>query len=166
VTDIDYSEPAPLEAPDMDAIEATRQPTNGHVASTDPDWTIANGVPEMPERETDEPPQVADEDIPFAPELRMVRSRLVDGGTFIRDVPAIIPAIWKDDTSGIAWAKGEGLMLVGPDGVGKTSIAQQLVLARAGIRTGLLGMEVDRRPAASSTSLPIAHAKQRVPCGG
>jgi replicative DNA helicase len=73
-------------------------------------------------------------------------SRATDGATFVLSVPDKIPMIWGDD-DGIAWAKGEGLMLVGPDGVGKTTLAQQLVLHRIGIRTGpLLGMEVEPAP--------------------
>lgn len=85
------------------------------------------------------------EEIAFAPDLPIVRSRTVDGATFVRDVPDKIPTIWGDD-NGTAWAKGEGLMIVGPDGVGKTSLAQQLVLARAGVRSGLLGMNVEEAP--------------------
>ena len=83
-----------------------------------------------------------DVDIPFAPDLPVVRSRAVDGATFVLDVPETIPVIWGD-SGGVLWAKGEGLMIVGPDGVGKTSLAQQLVLARLGVRAGLLGMDVE-----------------------
>ncbi len=73
------------------------------------------------------------------------RVRTIDGATFVLDVPEHIPAIWGDDT-GVLWAKGEGLMIVGPDAVGKTSLTQQLVLARIGIRDGLLGMNVEEAP--------------------
>ena len=34
------------------------------------------------------------ESIPFAPDLPVVRSRAVDGATFVLDVPETIPVIW------------------------------------------------------------------------
>ena len=54
-------------------------------------------------------------------------------GSFVLDLPARLPALWGTSTHP-AWVEGEGLMLVGPQGVGKTTIAQQLVLALAGLR--------------------------------
>jgi KaiC/GvpD/RAD55 family RecA-like ATPase len=42
----------------------------------------------------------------------------------------------------VAWASGESVFLVGPAGVGKTTLAQQLTLARAGLRTDVLGFPV------------------------
>lgn len=60
-------------------------------------------------------------------------SRLVEGGVFVLDEPDKIPAIWGTSES-VLWAEGEGLMIAGHQGLGKTTIAQQLVLARIGIR--------------------------------
>lgn len=60
------------------------------------------------------------------------RDRLVFGGGFILDEPDDIPAVWGDGEH-VLWAEGEGLMIAGHQGLGKTTIAQQLVLARAGI---------------------------------
>jgi replicative DNA helicase len=106
-------------------------------------------------RNDDEPERLGLDDFNDIPDLSIVfgtngsgphtRTRTVDGATFVLNVPDRIPAVWGDD-NGVAWAEGEGLMLVGPDGVGKTSVAQQLVLARIGIRDGLLGIPV--KPAA------------------
>lgn len=68
----------------------------------------------------------------------------IAGGSFVFDEPDTLDAIrlWGDDTR-IGWAAGEGLMLAGPDGVGKTTLGQQLALARAGLRTEILGMPVN-----------------------
>lgn len=59
--------------------------------------------------------------------------RLVEGGTFVLDEPEQIPAIWGQGDD-VLWAEGEGLMIAGHQGLGKTTIAQQLVLARIGIK--------------------------------
>jgi replicative DNA helicase len=69
-------------------------------------------------------------------------ARLIDGASFIFDEPPGVPAVWGKDQA-VAWVKGEGLLLVGPDGVGKTTLMQQLILARVGVQTDLLGMEVE-----------------------
>lgn len=68
----------------------------------------------------------------------------LDGATFVFDAAEDVPAVWGRDQQ-VAWAEGEGLMLVGPDGVGKTALQQQLVLARIGLRAEVLGLPV--RPA-------------------
>jgi DNA-binding NtrC family response regulator len=64
---------------------------------------------------------------------RLVRTRL--GGDFILDEPEIIPAIWGQGER-VLWAEGEGIMITGHQGVGKTIVAQQLVLHRIGLRAG------------------------------
>jgi hypothetical protein len=69
------------------------------------------------------------------------RGRHLDGATFVFSVPETVPALWGDGSS-VAWAQGEALMIVGPDGVGKTTLGQQLVLARIGLRRRLLGLPV------------------------
>lgn len=70
----------------------------------------------------------------------------VDGAQFVYGLPDDVPAVWGDPDGGVAWAQGEPLMLVGPDGVGKTAVAQQLALARIGIRPELLGLRVEEAP--------------------
>lgn len=64
-----------------------------------------------------------------------------DLASFVLDLPDELPAIWGTGEKP-AWVEGEGLMLVGPQGVGKTTIAQQLVLALAGLKDEVLGMPV------------------------
>jgi replicative DNA helicase len=68
-------------------------------------------------------------------------SRLVLGGGFVLDAPAEVPAVWGDGDQ-VVWAEGEPFLLCGPDGVGKTTIAQQVALARLGILDTVLGMRV------------------------
>jgi DNA-binding NtrC family response regulator len=36
----------------------------------------------------------------------------------------------------VLWAEGEGIMITGHQGVGKTIVAQQVVLHRIGLRAG------------------------------
>jgi len=68
-------------------------------------------------------------------------ARYQSGGQFIFDVPPVEPALWGKDTS-VLWAAGEALMIVGPPGVGKTTVTQQLVLARVGLADDFLGFPV------------------------
>jgi replicative DNA helicase len=66
----------------------------------------------------------------------------VDGATFALDAPTTVPAVWGRGTE-VLWAEGEPAILYGPDGVGKTTIAQQLMLRRIGIgKAELLGLPV------------------------
>jgi hypothetical protein len=83
-------------------------------------------------------PQTPDHD---APGDTTLTPPAVTGGTFILDGPADVPAVWGDGDR-VAWAEGEPLLLVGPPGAGKTTLAQQLALARIGLRPAVLGMPV------------------------
>ena len=65
----------------------------------------------------------------------------IPGGTWILDAPTEVPALWGEGDR-ILHAQGETLILVGPDGVGKTTLGQQYVLARVGLRDSLLGLPV------------------------
>jgi hypothetical protein len=84
----------------------------------------------------------AREEAATVPDAVASSERAVPGGDFILDAPAGVPAIWGDGTK-VAWAQGEGAMLVGHQGLGKTTIGQQLVLSSLGLNGGsLLGMVV------------------------
>lgn len=61
--------------------------------------------------------------------------RFRSGASFILDAPHDVPAIWGT-ASEVLWAEGESLMVCGPQGVGKSTIIQQLVKARLGIGSG------------------------------
>jgi replicative DNA helicase len=86
---------------------------------------------------------VPEHEIPFG-EPRFDTSRAVDGAAFLDAIPETVPSIWGEREGAIAWSNGEPLMIVGPDGVGKTTLGQQLALARIGLSEALLGMPVER----------------------
>jgi replicative DNA helicase len=68
--------------------------------------------------------------------------RMVTGGSFVLDVPAAVERLWGSDDR-VIWPDGEGLMLTGTQGVGKTTLAQQLVLSLIGvIDAPVLGLPV------------------------
>ncbi len=68
-------------------------------------------------------------------------SLFVRGDSFILDTPAEVPALWGRSPT-VAWAPGEALMLVGRNGVGKTTLATQIVAGRLGILKTLLGFPI------------------------
>lgn len=76
-----------------------------------------------------------------APAEEGTHPRLHDGASFILDHPAEIPAIWGDGDE-VLWASGESLMIVGPPGVGKTTLGGQVLRARLGITSSVLGTTV------------------------
>jgi energy-coupling factor transporter ATP-binding protein EcfA2 len=81
-------------------------------------------------------------------EVPLARSGAIDGASFLLDSSTEIRAVWGRDNE-VAWAQGETLLLAGPQGVGKSTLLQQLSLARIGIRTSpllFMPVEVDTRP--------------------
>src|SRR4051794_15010623 len=58
--------------------------------------------------------------------------RFTDGGSFILDTPPNPEPLWGRGEA-VLWAEGEALTIVGGQGVGKTTLAQQLALGRCGI---------------------------------
>jgi replicative DNA helicase len=69
------------------------------------------------------------------------RARMVDGGAFVHDAPAQVPAVWGvgDD---VLMSVGEPLILTGPTGVGKTTLGGQVVAGRLGLLPEVLGYPI------------------------
>jgi replicative DNA helicase len=114
-------------------LEAARRRSEEEVAKTWLAATAAGGLtahPRLRERITamleSDPAEVYDE-----------LSRAVDGATWLESAPADTPAIWGNGRV-VLWPEGEPLMIYGPDGVGKTTLAEQLILHRIGVRRDLL----------------------------
>ena len=57
--------------------------------------------------------------------------QFTSGGSFILDTDPTPQPLWGDGGQ-VLWADGESLVIDGPQGVGKTTLAQQLALGRAG----------------------------------
>ncbi|MED5802861.1 bifunctional DNA primase/polymerase [Gordonia sp. Z-3] len=73
--------------------------------------------------------------------------RAMDGLAFLTESADETPLWGADDR--VMWAPGEGLMICGPQGVGKSTIVQQLMLARLGLTEPEfcgLPVIVDERP--------------------
>jgi AAA domain len=69
-------------------------------------------------------------------------SRAVPGDEFILNAPLGTPAIWGEGSQ-VLWAEGEGTLIAAHQGLGKTTISQQLILRALGIGgTTFLGLPV------------------------
>jgi hypothetical protein len=69
------------------------------------------------------------------------RARVVDGAAFLLDEDDALPALWGP-SGAMLWARGESLMLYGPPGRLKSTLAQWLTLARLGLVPDVLGYPV------------------------
>jgi hypothetical protein len=71
-----------------------------------------------------------------------INRQLVRGDEFVLDAPDHVPAAWGRGRE-VLWSEGESLFIAGPQGVGKTTLMQQLALRRAGVLDDdLLGFPV------------------------
>jgi replicative DNA helicase len=59
-------------------------------------------------------------------------ARMRAGGDFILDSPTAPSPVWGEGQD-VLWAEGEALIVAGPQGLGKTTLIQQLALGRCGI---------------------------------
>lgn len=65
----------------------------------------------------------------------------VDGWSFIRETGADTQPLWGTREKTV-WSPGESLMIVGAPGVGKTTLAHQVIFARLGLQETVLEMPV------------------------
>jgi len=79
------------------------------------------------------------EDLPRPPPHSGLRS----GAHFVLDGPAELEPVWGAGDE-VLWPEGEPLLLAGPTGVGKTTLAHQLLAGRLGIVDNVLGWPVKR----------------------
>src|SRR5699024_118335 len=79
------------------------------------------------------------------PRLPLAQTML-DGGAFILDTPAEIPAIWGTHNDQVIWSEGESLILAGPTGVGKTTLTGQVLRGLLGLADQVLNYPI--KPAA------------------
>lgn len=91
-----------------------------------------------------QPGSITGQPLPEAVTEEQIADQFIDGGSFILDIPATIPALWGADDD-VLWAEGESLMIAGPMGLGKTTLAGQLIRSQLGIDTHCLGLPVQNR---------------------
>jgi len=75
------------------------------------------------------------------PERVDVSAYLHPGGTYLLNVPEHAEPVWGAGDQ-VVWAKGEALMIAGGAGLGKTTVAGQLVRARMGLQPQVLELPV------------------------
>jgi hypothetical protein len=78
---------------------------------------------------------------PASPATVALGEYLRPAGTFLRTLPDKPEPVWGTGDT-ILWAQGEALMLAGGPGLGKTTLAGQLVRARLGLQVSVLDMPV------------------------
>jgi hypothetical protein len=70
-------------------------------------------------------------------------TKLVTGWDFLFNDVVEMEIRWGQDAD-VLWAAGESLMICGPPGVGKTTLAHQLVVSLLGLREDVLGYPVNQ----------------------
>jgi replicative DNA helicase len=71
-------------------------------------------------------------------------SGLRDGLSFVQAVERDAPQLWGAGNGQVIWPAGEPLYVVGPTGVGKTTVMGQMTLGRLGLLREVLGMSIER----------------------
>lgn len=81
---------------------------------------------------------------PVEPLHEALSANFAPGGSFILDTDSDPVPVWGRGQD-VLWAEGEALTIVGGQGVGKTTLAQQIALGRCGFEefANVLGMPVD-----------------------
>lgn len=69
------------------------------------------------------------------------QDRVQRGGSWLLDAPDEAPTIWGRGTE-VLWARGEALMIAGPQGVGKTTLASQILKGCLSLQDEVLGYPI------------------------
>jgi hypothetical protein len=100
---------------------------------------------ELPPERVDPPLRQIDPNEVLGDATGEARFKFTPGGAFALDRPAMPEALWGDGTE-VGWAAGESLPITSLPGVGKTTLAHELLLAQLGIGDGrVLGLPVKPR---------------------
>ncbi|WP_273734171.1 AAA family ATPase [Mycolicibacterium septicum] len=115
-------------------------------ATLDSAWKCPDEIEDDDGLPVPEVTEVARGEIAGPDETRSRTATFIDGGTFVLDVPDEIPALVGEGQD-VLWAEGESLMVAGPMGLGKTTLAWQLLRAQLSLGDGtILGLPVAPRP--------------------
>lgn len=119
----------------------TANPTG--MATCDCDGQLTGAILGPPAVAAPAEPAVADADatLKTVVEESPLKAKLKDGEEFILNIPARIPTIWGDAEDAI-WIEGEALMIVGPPGVGKTTLTGQIIRGLMGLQSTVLGLDI------------------------
>ena len=112
-------------------------PPNGAKGPPEGRGDAAKPVRPAPQADLDDRRELAR----LAVHLAMPKAR-VAGGDFVFSVAEKPEPVWGD-ADVVAWSKGEYLLVNGPSGVGKTTLIQQVGLARIGLASSVIGMAVE-----------------------
>ncbi|MCB0951036.1 MAG: AAA family ATPase [Mycobacterium sp.] len=137
--DASRSEAVDFDVSKVDVLERYSQADDLEFAAHVWDATRARLVLEAGKREADR--------IAASRQMAAEGGEAMDGLEFLMSRPEHTPLWGVGDE--LLWARGQGLMICGPQGVGKSTVAQQLVFARMGLRSAsLFGCPVaqDDRP--------------------
>jgi replicative DNA helicase len=107
---------------------------------------LVPGVPHTASGQAYAPPPDPPEQQPLDPDPGSdMASRLIPGGNFILDTDPMPRPMWGEQDR-VVWADGEALIIAGAQGVGKSTIAQQIGLGWIGIPgySSLLGFPIEQ----------------------
>lgn len=116
-------------------------------------WAVGRALTKRPP--TEDP--AAGVDTATVDDDGITRSALVDGASWLLDEQTDTIARWGSGSE-ILWAQGESMMLVGPPGVGKTTLMAQIVGGLIGAFETVLGYPV--RPASKVLYLAMDRPRQ------